>query len=391
MTSCLLSRLSAPNTKVLLAFTAFKDSISAEKLCEVVANRLLTHNSTLKISQFPISDGGDGFLGSIEGVLSRQNVHFERQKTVVLGPLGTPITGQFSLIRPKNRENERIAVIEIAKISGLELVPKELRNVFNTTNHGVGELLTSLHMNGIREIILGLGGTSTIDAGLSILYALPCFRFTFDDARQPAFLTGADLQHITKIEKNENYVEWRNVKITAACDVKNTLLGPLGAVYCFGEQKGLSGDQAEMYESNMAQLALITGDINRIRDLATMPHSGAAGGILVGLNGAFPSSTAVSGFELLSNLGGLEAILHTADVVFTGEGKYDDQTRLGKVVSQIRKKRPDSVIICGQNATSDRNLVYDLTEKYGFLESITTPEATIGRLIDEIMKGNARL
>lgn len=385
-----LARLRTQSLKVLLAFTAFKDSISAERLCDIVAARLLRHNPALTITSFPISDGGDGFLASIEGVLRRGGIQWERRRKEVAGPLGLPVSAEYGVMWTKGT-NESVGVIEIAKISGLEMVPTAQRDVFHTTNHGVGEVLRELQAAGVRKVVLGLGGTSTIDAGLSILYALPCFRFVFEDGRRPKILTGADLAYIRSIEKTNLYKNWEDLSITAACDVKNTLLGPHGAVYLFGPQKGLKAAAAADYESTLSRLADLAGHMNSQFRLATMPHSGAAGGVLVGLKAAFPLTAAVSGFELLGSLGGLETALSSADVVFTGEGRYDVQSSLGKVVSQIRSRRGDSVIICGQNKTTDSQRIYDLTARYGLEASLHSTAATIERLIDDIMQQEARL
>lgn len=385
-----LARLRSRPAKVLLAFTAFKDCISAEKLSEVVTARLLRHNPSLTVTSFPISDGGDGFLASIEGVLKRGKIPWERLRKVVTGPLGQPISAEYGIMTTK-ATNELVGVLEIAKISGLELVPTGERDVYRTTNQGVGEVLRELQAAGVRKVLLGLGGSSTIDAGLSILYALPCFRFGFEDGRRPAFLTGADLAYVRSIEKTSLYTDWANLNITAACDVKNTLLGPEGAVYLFGAQKGLKESTAPHYEATMSRLAATVGELNSLSGLASLPHSGAAGGVLVGLTAAFPLTTAVSGFELLGSLGGLETALVSADVVFTGEGRYDAQSGLGKVVSQIRRRREDSVVICGQNTTSDSALIYDLTARYGLAASLHSPVATVERLIDDIMQTQARL
>lgn len=387
----MLARLRTQSLKVLLAFTAFKDSISAESLCDIVAARLQRHNPALIITAFPISDGGDGFLASIEGVLRRGGIPWERRRREVAGPLGLPVCAEYGVMRTKDT-NESVGVIEIAKISGLEMVPTAQRDVFRTTNHGVGEVLRELQATGVRKVVLGLGGTSTIDAGLSILYALPCFRFTFADNRRPKTLTGADLAYIRSIEKTEVYKDWENLSITAACDVKNTLLGPQGAVYLFGPQKGLKSAAAADYEATLSRLADLAGNLNSHQSrLATMPHSGAAGGVLIGLKAAFPLTTAVSGFEMLGSLGGLDTALSTADVVFTGEGRFDLQSSLGKVVSQIRSRRGDSVIICGQNTTNSTQRIYDLTARYGLEASLHSTAATIERLIDDIMQQEARL
>ena len=390
MDAGLLARLRSRPLKVLLAFTAFKDCISAERMSEVVTARLLRHNPSLTVASFPISDGGDGFLASIEGVLQRGQIPCERLRKVVTGPLGQPVSAEYCLMRTKDT-HEPIGIIEIAKISGLEMVPTTQRDVFRTTNHGVGEILRELQAMGVRKVLLGLGGTSTIDAGLSILYALPCFRFEFEDGRRPGCLTGADLAYIRRIEKTDLYKDWENLNITAACDVKNTLLGPEGAVYLFGAQKGLKDSAAAQYEAIMSRLATTAGQLNSLPSLASLPHSGAAGGVLVGLKAAFPLTTAVSGFELLGSLGGLDAALASADVVFTGEGRYDVQSGLGKVVSQIRRRRSDSIVICGQNTTSDSTLIYDLTARYGLAASLHSPVPTLQRLIDDLMQTHTRL
>lgn len=240
--------------KVVLAFDSFKDTLSASELCAIAKEKLLSLDPSLDILCLPMSDGGEGFLKTFELAVSDvPHFSFSSKQLEVIGPLGTPLhvtTRQAEygiLYRPEGN----LGVIEMARASGIEFVEAATRNPEITTSHGTGQLLRHLIENeGVLEVLLGVGGTCTVDCGLGVLYGLGSFQWEFEGP-DPIYFTGGDLKRLKRLHKHDNLND--DVKITIACDVMNPLLGPTGAAYVYGPQKGLKQDCMENYEADMAR------------------------------------------------------------------------------------------------------------------------------------------
>ena len=351
-------------SRLLIACSNFKDSLSSLEVCNSLSQGFLQHSPNLEISILPLSDGGEGFLSSINR--SSLSQFLQIYKKQITGPLGEYIEGEYGIL---SSPTQTLGVIELARLSGIEFVPNSLRNPLNTTSHGTGELIQYLYSTGIREFLIGLGGSATTDGGLSVLYPLEAFEFEFDEENRgnyerPKFITGRDLNRIksVRVSKRSNMAE--DLKLTVACDVNNPMLGRLGSARVFGPQKGITEDMQEEYEEKMQKVCQVLKGI-RGEDVGNKEFTGAAGGISGGLMAAFKSLSIKKGIDIISDLLNLPELVRNSDFIITGEGSYDSQTKGGKVVSKILELSPSAIIVCGINKCQEQPRVYDLVSRFG--------------------------
>ena len=345
-------------TKILLACSGFKDVLSGPSLCSILSASFNSLNPSLQLKSLPLSDGGEGFLSSLSQAYPKSI--FQTKHLSITGPLGLLISGEYGLL---STSSPPIAILELAKLSGIEFVPPNQRNPYNTTNHGTGQVIQYLYSQGIKEFFIGLGGSATTDGGLSILYALEGFKFEFS-CQPPVYLTGSNLKEITSISINEGSNMVNEMKLTIACDVNNPMLGPTGSTYIFGPQKGIKPEMLEEYENLMVEVNNLLRGVNGI-DVSDLPHAGAAGGIAGGLMACFRGVNVKRGIDVIADALDLEQEIKNADYVITGEGCYDNQTKGGKVVSKILELEKNAIIVCGINRSSEALKIYDLVSRFG--------------------------
>lgn len=315
--------------RVLIAFDKFKDALTAEEACVAAANALRVKHPEWELDLCPLADGGDGFCARLtdeaggtfhehqisgprgELVTARiGRVNFSRLRAGVRSRLGLPIEGA-------------LAVVELASASGLALLPPAQRDPWLTTTFGTGELLRGAAA-GADAILLGVGGSATNDLGLGALAALG-LRFLDADGNAIARPTPATWNRMVRIEGR---VELPPLYI--ACDVSNPLLGPNGATATFGPQKGLARTDVAHLDAACAQVAaMLAAACDRPFALTDTPGAGAAGGIAFGLMVA-ANAELVPGFELVSDWLDLPARLAAADLILTGEGRFDATSLAGK-------------------------------------------------------------
>ena len=318
---------------ILIAPNAFKNSLSAWEAAEAIELGLKQSKLDCKCECFPIADGGDG---TAELIIEK----FKGKRIVkdVYDPMGRHINSSFGLI-----DEGRTAVIEMADASGLRLIGKKRKNPMIATSFGTGQLISYALDEGVRKIIIGLGGSATVDGGEGILRALGvCFTYKFKDkfveqVEGLALLTHIDLSGLDPRVKD--------CEIIVLCDVENRMLGKKGAAAVFGPQKGASPKEVVILEESLSRLRYIalkeTG-----RDMGKVKHGGAAGGAAAGLY-AFLGARLVDGADFLMKYTGFEESVKKADLVITGEGSIDEQTLQGKgpfAVAQMAKKHNLGVI-----------------------------------------------
>lgn len=187
-------------------------------------------------------------------------------------------------------------------------------------------MLSALNL-GATEMIVGLGGSATVDGGVGMLQALGVDFFDAENNVLP--ILPIELEKIHKISTDRLDTRLKNVNITVACDVENPLLGPNGAVYIFGPQKGIPEQELKQYEQDMVHYQQIVSETAQT-NCKNLPGAGAAGGIGFALYAFFNTSFS-SGFQLLANKGNLREKMKWADIVITGEGQFDSQSLQGKV------------------------------------------------------------
>jgi glycerate 2-kinase len=312
--------------RVVLAPDSYKGSLTAKKACSAMARgvRAVWPDST--VVQVPMADGGDGtaeaLVSATGGCLCRADV---------IGPLPqTTVSAEFGLLG-----DQQVGVVEMARASGVVLVPLEKRNPLHTTTFGTGQLMAAAIAKGIKRLIVGIGGSATTDAGAGMAQALGVKFFDRAGKAIAAPLTGGGLANVADLDGAGIVAQLRGCEIQIACDVQNPLLGPHGAAAIYGPQKGASAEDVAVLEENLSHfIDLVERRLGRqVRDI---PGAGAAGGLGAGLL-AFCQAKLARGIELVMQACDLAGKLRGADLVLTGEGQLDSQTASGKTISGVAR------------------------------------------------------
>ncbi len=243
-------------------------------------------------------------------------------------PFMRPVSSFFGLLG-----DGKTAVIEMAAASGLALIKPDERNPMITSTYGTGELIRHALDRGCTEIILGIGGSATVDGGVGMAQALG-ISFT-DDTGWEVAPGGGKLGGIYRIDLTNRDPRIKHCKIFAACDVTNPLTGPRGASHVYGPQKGATPDMVIQLDVNLKHLARAIQNHLHI-EVGELPGSGAAGGMGAGIV-AFLGGQLKPGFELISQIMKLDEHIVWADLVITGEGKMDAQTSFGKAPAGVAR------------------------------------------------------
>lgn len=312
--------------RVVIAPDSFKGSLSASLVARAIATGVRKACPGCVIEEIPIADGGEGTLEAM--VAARQG---EYRTYTVRGPLGVPTAAQLGLL-----DDGKIGVIEMAQASGLLLVAPEQRNPLLTSTYGTGELMRAALDLGCRELIITIGGSATNDGGLGMLAALGA-KFYDADGNELEPL-GGSLPHLARIDIAELDPRLSDCHITIASDVTNPLCGPLGATAVFGPQKGATPDMVEVLDQGLRNFAQATLAATGV-DVLDLPGAGAAGGLGAALM-AYAGGVMRSGIDVVLDTIGIDSHLAAADLVFTGEGRMDEQTAHGKApVGLARRAR----------------------------------------------------
>ncbi|OCA87879.1 glycerate kinase [Bacillus sp. FJAT-27225] len=320
--------------KIVIAPDSFKGSVTSTSAALKIEEGIKKENSKIVTIKIPVADGGEGTVDSFLTFL-----HGEKVKVVAEDPLGREIMAEYGWV-----PEEKTAIIESASASGLPLLSDTELNPYKASTFGTGQLVKHALDQGAKKIIIGLGGSATVDAGTGFLQALGVA--FLDKHYQILKGSGECLDKVHVIDLTGMDPRLNEVDITVASDVSNPLLGENGAVYVFGPQKGISDNALSVYEGSMERFAALVNQTVS-KNEANTPGSGAAGGFGFSLL-SFLNVRMRSGFELIAELSGLENLIKDADLVITGEGKLDLQSLNGKVpvgISRIAKKYNVPVVV----------------------------------------------
>lgn len=307
----------------ILVPDSFKGTLSAIEVCNIMKSSIKNLYKDANIISVPVADGGEGtvdaFLYALGGEKKSIWVSdaFNEQK----------ILAHYAMLK------DDIAVIEMATCAGLPLVKNRLEPD-KTTTFGVGELIIDAINSGAKKIILGLGGSATNDGGCGMAAALGV---KFKDEQDQEFIpTGGTLSQIYKIDMNNIYPKIKDVEFISMCDVDNPLCGKLGASAVFAPQKGADEDMVKLLDEGLAHLAkIIKRDLHiEVKDIK---GAGAAGGLGAG-SIAFLQSKLTKGIDVILDTINFDELVSKADIVFTGEGKFDSQSLHGKVVMGVANR-----------------------------------------------------
>ncbi|WP_024683343.1 glycerate kinase [Pseudomonas syringae] len=320
--------------KIVIAPDSFKDSLSAQAVADAIASGVAEVWPHAELIKCPMADGGEG---TIEALLAACNG--ELMSASVSGPLGAPVTAHWGWLA-----ESRTAIIEMAMASGLQLLTLAQRDACVTSTEGTGQLISAALDAGARRVILAIGGSATNDGGSGMLTALGARFLDADD--QPLAPGGLALAELARIDLSGFDPRLSDVCIEIAADVDNPLCGPNGASSIFGPQKGASPEQVMALDAALGCFAEQTAQVLG-EDLRDSPGSGAAGGMGFAAK-AYLKASFRAGVEVVADLTGLEQALIGADLVITGEGRFDAQTLRGKTplgVARVAQRRQVPVIV----------------------------------------------
>lgn len=309
--------------KLILAPDSFKESLTAVEAAEAMARGVRRALPDAEAVPLPVGDGGEGTMDVLLHALGGRVYRAE-----VTYPLGERGMAEYAVLG-----DGRTAVVELARASGLHLVPRDRRDPLRTTTFGTGELIREALSHPVERLIVTIGGSATNDAGAGLLQALGAR--ILDGSGRPVGFGGGSLGDVDRVDLSSLHPRLREVELLVACDVTNPLVGPRGASRVFGPQKGADAETVERLEANLTRFAdVVRRDTGR--PLHDEPGAGAAGGTGYAL--MLCGGRLVSGIDLVLDTLGFDERLRGADYVLTGEGKIDDQTPGGKVIAGIVRR-----------------------------------------------------
>ncbi|PIB41976.1 glycerate kinase [Pseudomonas sp. 2822-15] len=320
--------------KIIIAPDSFKDSLSAEGVAQAIADGLVQVWPDAQLIQCPMADGGEG---TVDAVLAACNGELRRE--TVRGPLGEAVEARWGWLAASHT-----AMIEMAEASGLQRVPPGQRDACISSTFGTGELIRAALDAGAQRIILAIGGSATNDGGAGAMQALGVQLFNAQD--QALAPGGLALAGLTRISLEHLDPRLAQVRFEIAADVNNPLCGPHGASAIFGPQKGADPQQVEQLDAALGHFADHCAQVLP-KDVRDEPGSGAAGGLGFAAK-AFLGAQFRAGVEVVAELVGLDAAVCGADLVITGEGRFDAQTLRGKTpfgVARIAQRHGVPVIV----------------------------------------------
>lgn len=307
--------------KIILAFDSFKGSVSSTDIAKSAEKAILKEFPECNIVHFPIADGGEGTTDAL-----CSNMDIERVSCIVHDPLMRSITVSYGITA-----DGTTAILEMASASGLPLVELNKRNPLKTTTYGTGEIISDALNRGCRKFIMGIGGSATNDAGIGMLQALGV-RFLDKDGCELKAI-GENLIKIDLIDDSNLNPLLKESSFIIACDVNNPLFGENGAAYIYAPQKGANKSQVEELDNGLRHYSEVIKKYSQT-DISKISGSGAAGGMGGGLL-PFLNAKLQPGIDTILEILHFEDSIRDADLIFTGEGKLDSQTTMGKALGGI--------------------------------------------------------
>lgn len=304
--------------KVVVAVNSFKGSLGSLEIGQCIKDSILEINPLIDVVVKGVADGGEGTIDALANAYQGEIFHVEVNNAYM----------EKTDCRYLLCEDKKMAVIEVAEIVGLAKCQR--REPRYASSYGIGEVIQVCLDKGVREFIIGLGGSATNDAGIGMLQALG-LKVDFKDAY--------DLLNIRKIDISALDPRLQECQFTLASDVTNPLCGKLGATAIFGRQKGVKEDEVALLDNALNNFANMVQCVLG-KDLKNAKGAGAAGGLGYAFL-TFMSANMQSGAKLVMEAQHLEEEIKTSDLVITGEGCIDEQTSMGKIpmiIAQIAKK-----------------------------------------------------
>ena len=303
---------------VLVAPDKFKGTLTASEVAARVTAGIAAVAPEVPVREVPVADGGDG---TVDAALA---AGFTRVPVRAQGPVGKPVDAAFAL-------RDGVAVVEMADVSGLRLLPRDGLAALEASSYGTGEVIAAALDHGCHTVLLGIGGSASTDGGAGLLTALGA-RLVDADGAELA-LGGAALAGLARLELDGLHPKLASTAVVVASDVDNPLLGPNGAAAVYGPQKGADPDDVALLDAALAHWADVL-DAATGTALRDRPGAGAAGGVGYGALAALGAELK-PGIDMVLELVGFADALPGARLVVTGEGSLDEQTLSGKAPAGV--------------------------------------------------------
>ncbi len=305
----------------LFAFDSFKGVFTSEEAASI-ASKAFKEQLNTSTETLAIADGGEGTLDTLVNNRRGRTIEVETSD-----PLGRKIKARYGII------DDYTAVIEMAEAAGMMRLKHDEANPLKASTHGVGTLIVDALERGIRSFIVGIGGSATNDMGMGLLSALG---YRFYDARGTLLsASGEAMEKVSEIDGTTRHEALEKTHFVIACDVKNPLFGENGAAYVFAPQKGADTHITKTLDQGLRHFSAVSA--KHAGAAENLPRDGAAGGIGAGMR-MFLGAELRNGFDVISEICGMDEIIGKADLVVTGEGKIDRQTLSGKAPYELAIK-----------------------------------------------------
>ena len=335
--------------KILISPQEFKESLTGLEVANAIQEGINKADSKIKTSLVPVADGGDGTLQTMVDVTGGEII-----TETVRDPLGRNIDSVWGKLG-----DDSSAVIEMAKASGLALLNENEKSATLTSTYGTGQLFKFALDQGIKNFIIGIGGSATNDGGAGFVSALGAK--LYDENGKEVESNGISLSSIRDIDMSNFDKRVKNTSVRVACDVTNPLCGNEGASAIFGPQKGANPEEVNLLDKNLLHWASLIKD-QLGKDILNVPGAGAAGGLGAGLM-AFTDAELSIGANIVLDSLNYDEHLRDVDLVIVGEGSTDKSTQFNKspVAVAMRAKKLGIPVIClsgsiGEGYSESRDL-----------------------------------
>jgi glycerate kinase len=377
--------------KIVIASDSFKGSLASIEVARSVEMGILDVFPSCDVVKVAVADGGEGTMDALCQSLGGRFIRIPVQD-----PIGRTIFASYVIL-----EDGNTAVLEMSSASGLTLLTPAERNPMLTSTYGTGQLIDDAIGRGCRRFLVGIGGSATNDAGMGLLTALG-YRFLDAEGNElPG--AGASLSKVCGIDCSGVSQAVRDSEFIVACDVDSPLYGPDGAAYVFAPQKGADPDMVKALDDGLRQYADVvasytgkipmhggpscTGETSIMKDAASMPGAGAAGGLGYAFV-AFFGARLQRGVDMVLDAVGFDSIIEGADLVITGEGRIDAQTLTGKtpygVLQRASRQNIPVIALAGSVALDD-------SSGFTAIRQITPPDMQLSEaMLPAVASANLR-
>lgn len=360
--------------KIMIMVDSFKGTLTSKEAGEIIKNNLEKRN--FHADSIPISDGGDGFLETIQAII---NIPFLKC-----------YTSNANFVEHEARylydENAKTAYIEMAECCGIQMLNCNELNAQTASSYGLGEQIKKVIANHeITKLVIGIGGSASSDAGAGMLEALGA-KFYNKDNQLITKMNNQKLKEVSSLNIDEVKNLFQNIKVEILTDVRNPLLGKNGAVYVFAMQKGAKQVELAEMEANIEHFTKIVAEQAVQNTPITTEGEGAAGGVGYAFNRII-KATMLRGSEKILSLVNFEMICNKYDIIITGEGKFDEQTLNGKIIKGIMEFNPKKlIIVCGiSELETSKASVFSIVPTICDLQtSLERPKESLDKLIDNL-------